>query len=116
VICYSEYYFVPLYEYRCKKCHHLFEIIQKFSDDPVRVCPKCGQEAVEQMLCAPTMQFKGSGWYVNDYAHKNSAPDSARHNGNGNGSSAPALPASSESKPPVSSDSKPSAPAKEASS
>ena len=114
MISFSEYCFVPLYEYRCKKCHHQFEIIQKFSDDPVRVCPKCEQEAVEQMLCAPTMQFKGSGWYVNDYARKGAAPESTP--AKGNGSAAPASPASTDSKPAVSSDSKPAAPAKEASS
>lgn len=62
---------MPLYEYRCKSCKHQFEKIQKFSDDPVRICPKCGLE-VEQLLCAPTVQFKGSGWYVTDYARKGS--------------------------------------------
>jgi len=73
---------VPLYEYRCKSCKHQFEKIQKFSDDPVRVCPKCGLE-VEQLLCAPTVQFKGSGWYVTDYARKGS-----RSEGSSSGSSA----------------------------
>jgi putative FmdB family regulatory protein len=72
---------VPLYEYRCKSCKHQFEKIQKFSDDPVRVCPKCGLE-VEQLLCAPTVQFKGSGWYVTDYARKGSKSEgSAKDNG-----------------------------------
>jgi len=68
---------VPLYEYRCKSCKHRFETIQKFSDDPIRVCPKCGEEAVEQMVSAPAIQFKGSGWYVTDYARKGSAYDSS---------------------------------------
>jgi putative FmdB family regulatory protein len=72
---------VPLYEYRCKSCKHQFEVIQKFSDDPVRMCPKCGLEAIEQLLCAPTVQFKGSGWYVTDYARKgSSAEGSAKGN------------------------------------
>jgi putative FmdB family regulatory protein len=62
---------VPLYEYRCNHCKHRFEKIQKFSDDPVRICPQCGEEAVEQMLSAPTVQFKGSGWYVTDYGKGN---------------------------------------------
>ncbi len=104
---------MPLYEYRCKKCHHQFEIIQKFSDDPIRRCPKCGQEAVEQLLSAPAIQFKGSGWYVTDYAHKGAAPESSAARGNGGASAASS--ASSESKPPASGDSKP-APAKEATS
>jgi putative FmdB family regulatory protein len=87
---------VPLYEYRCKSCKHQFEKIQKFSDDPVRVCPKCGLEAIEQLLCVPTVQFKGSGWYVTDYARKgssakgsssegSSSEGSAKGNGNSKG-------------------------------
>ena len=58
---------MPLYEYQCKKCHSLTERIQKFSDPPLAVCPHCGGE-VEQLLSAPAVQFKGSGWYVTDYA------------------------------------------------
>jgi putative FmdB family regulatory protein len=57
---------VPLYEYECKQCAHRFERIQKFSDEPVKDCPKCGGE-VERLLHAPAVQFKGSGWYVTDY-------------------------------------------------
>jgi putative FmdB family regulatory protein len=60
---------MPLYEYKCKKCGHRFEKIQKFSDNPVKKCPECGG-AVEQLLSAPAVQFKGSGWYVTDYAKK----------------------------------------------
>ncbi|HTC95604.1 MAG TPA: FmdB family zinc ribbon protein [Terriglobales bacterium] len=63
---------MPLYEYLCKKCGHRFERIQKFSDAPVKKCPECGG-AVEQVLSAPAVQFKGSGWYVTDYAKKPSA-------------------------------------------
>ena len=58
---------MPLYEYQCKKCKHRFEKIQKFSDPPVKKCPECGG-AVEQLLSAPAVQFKGTGWYVTDYA------------------------------------------------
>ena len=60
---------MPLYEYQCTKCKHTFEKIQKFSDPPVTKCPKCGRK-VEQLLSAPAIQFKGAGWYVNDYAKK----------------------------------------------
>jgi putative FmdB family regulatory protein len=66
---------MPLYEYECKKCHHRFERIQKFSDPHVKKCPDCGGP-VEQVLSAPAVQFKGSGWYVTDYAKKSSAPSS----------------------------------------
>ena len=58
---------MPLYEYQCKKCHSLTERIQKFSDPPLTTCPHCGGE-LEQLLSAPAVQFKGSGWYVTDYA------------------------------------------------
>ena len=67
---------MPLYEYECKKCGHRFERIQKFSDKPVTRCPECGGK-VEQVLHAPAVQFKGSGWYVTDYARKSSAPASS---------------------------------------
>ena len=60
---------MPLYEYECKKCGHRFERIQKFSDPMVKKCPECGGK-VEQMISAPAVQFKGSGWYVTDYAKK----------------------------------------------
>jgi putative FmdB family regulatory protein len=63
---------MPLYEYQCKKCQHRFEKIQKFSDPPVRKCPECGG-AVEKLLSQSAVQFKGSGWYVTDYARKGSS-------------------------------------------
>jgi putative FmdB family regulatory protein len=63
---------MPLYEYQCKKCGHRFEKIQKFSDKPVKKCPECGGP-VEQTISAPAVQFKGSGWYVTDYAKKSSS-------------------------------------------
>src|SRR5438093_11741038 len=62
---------MPLYEYQCKKCHHRFEKIQKFSDPHVKKCPDCGGP-VEQVTSAPDVQLKGSGWYVADYRGKSS--------------------------------------------
>jgi putative FmdB family regulatory protein len=64
---------MPLYEYQCKKCGHRFEKIQKFSDKMIKKCPECGGP-VEQLVSAPAVQFKGSGWYVTDYAKKSHAP------------------------------------------
>jgi putative FmdB family regulatory protein len=64
---------MPLYEYQCEKCGHRFEKIQKFSDKMVKKCPECGGK-VEQMISAPAVQFKGSGWYVTDYANKSRVP------------------------------------------
>ena len=63
---------MPLYEYQCEQCGNRFEKIQKFSDPPIEVCPKCGGR-VDKLLSSPAIQFKGSGWYVTDYARKNTA-------------------------------------------
>ena len=71
---------MPLYEYECKKCHHRFEKIQRFSDPHVNKCPVCGGP-IEQLISAPTVQFKGSGWYVTDYAKKSSTPPPSSSNG-----------------------------------
>ena len=60
---------MPLYEYECTVCAHRFEVIQKLSDPPVESCPACGG-AVRKRQSAPSFQFKGSGWYVTDYARK----------------------------------------------
>jgi putative FmdB family regulatory protein len=67
---------MPLYEYECKKCGHRFEKIQLYSDKMVKKCPECGGQ-VEQMISAPAVQFKGSGWYVTDYAKKSASPGSS---------------------------------------
>src|SRR5580704_1667801 len=58
---------MPIYEYRCSKCGKTFEKIQKFSDAPVVVHEECGGP-VERLISTSALQFKGSGWYVNDYA------------------------------------------------
>jgi putative FmdB family regulatory protein len=67
---------MPLYEYECDSCGHRFEVIQKFSDPLVKVCPKCGCK-VEKLLSSPAIQFKGSGFYINDYARKGSSEGSS---------------------------------------
>jgi putative FmdB family regulatory protein len=74
---------MPLYEYECKKCHHRFERIVKYSDRPMKKCPDCGG-VVEQTITAPAVQFKGSGWYVTDYAKK---PAAAASSSNGDSKS-----------------------------
>ena len=68
---------MPLYEYQCKKCKHVFEKIhQSYSEPRVKKCPKCGGP-VEQLLSAPAVQFKGSGFYVTDYARKDGGASSS---------------------------------------
>jgi putative FmdB family regulatory protein len=65
---------LPIYEYKCEGCGDVFEVIQKFADEPLTVHEKCGGH-VHRLMSAPSFQFKGSGWYVTDYAKGgNSAP------------------------------------------
>jgi putative FmdB family regulatory protein len=63
---------MPLYEYQCETCSHRFEKIQKFSDPPPDKCPKCGGP-VRKLFSSPAIQFKGSGFYITDYAKKSAA-------------------------------------------
>jgi putative FmdB family regulatory protein len=58
---------MPLYEYQCEACGHRFEVIQKFSDAPIEMCQRCSG-VVRKLLSSPAIQFKGSGWYITDYA------------------------------------------------
>jgi putative FmdB family regulatory protein len=72
---------MPLYEYECDANRHRFEVIQKLSDPPIDRCPTCGS-SVHKLQSAPAFQFKGTGWYVTDYARKN-ADGSAKSEGEG---------------------------------
>jgi putative FmdB family regulatory protein len=72
---------MPLYEYQCEACAHRFERIQKFSDPPIDTCPTCGG-AVRKLISSPAIQFKGSGWYITDYAKKSSG-DGGKASGDG---------------------------------
>jgi putative FmdB family regulatory protein len=92
---------VPLYEYECEKCGHRFEKIQKFSDEPIKECPKC-QGEVEKVLSAPAVQFKGAGWYVTDYAKKggnSSATSDSKSSESSSASTEPKADTKTESKP-----------------
>jgi putative FmdB family regulatory protein len=60
---------VPIYEYQCQACEHRLERLQGMSDPPLTICPECGG-ALRKLFSAPAFQFKGSGWYVTDYARK----------------------------------------------
>ena len=68
---------MPLYEYQCDACGDRFEVIQKFSDANVEQCRKCGKGPVQRLMSSPAIQFKGSGWYITDYAKKGSSSDSS---------------------------------------
>jgi putative FmdB family regulatory protein len=67
---------MALYDYRCKKCGEVFEVRQKFSDEPLTVHENCGGE-VQRMVSAPALQFKGTGWYVTDYAKNGKSPSTS---------------------------------------
>jgi putative FmdB family regulatory protein len=60
---------VPIYEYQCQTCEHRLEALQRMSEPPLTTCPDCGGE-LRKLVSAPAFQFKGSGWYVTDYARK----------------------------------------------
>ena len=87
---------MPLYEYRCKACGHVFEKIQSFSAPEEKECPVCKGE-VERLLSAPAIQFKGAGWYVNDYAGKSAAGKAGTVNGGGSTPAGESSTASSKS-------------------
>ena len=87
---------MPLYEYRCQKCGATIEKIQKFSDAPLAKCEKCGGR-LERVVSAPAIQFKGSGWYVNDYGRgSSSAASKPKSNGDGSSSEKKEAPAASK--------------------
>jgi len=67
---------MPLYEYQCTRCGRRFEQLQKLSDPPVTECPACGGP-VEKLVSSPAFQFKGTGWYVTDYARKGEGTSSS---------------------------------------
>jgi putative FmdB family regulatory protein len=70
---------LPLYEYQCDRCGR-FEVIQKYSDKRLKACKKCGGP-VQKLLSAPAIQFKGTGWYVTDYARKSGGEESTGKEG-----------------------------------
>jgi putative FmdB family regulatory protein len=81
---------MPLYEYQCENCGDVFEIIQKFVDAPLTLHEKCGGP-VHRLLSAPALMFKGSGWYVNDYAKgASNAPNGGSKKGESSESSSSA--------------------------
>lgn len=75
---------MPLYAYLCTKCGHKFEKIQNFSAEPETKCPECGG-VLERPLTAPRLNFKGAGWYVNDYAAASSSSEGKSSEGSSSG-------------------------------
>ncbi|HSS48881.1 MAG TPA: FmdB family zinc ribbon protein [Thermoanaerobaculia bacterium] len=82
---------MPLYEYQCQNCGKKTEVIQRFDDAPLAACPSCGGE-VKKLISSPAFQFKGTGWYVTDYAGKkgpgSSEPKAGKSDGGDKGEKA----------------------------
>jgi putative FmdB family regulatory protein len=89
---------MPLYEYECESCGVRFEVIQKFTDNPVGGCKQCGG-IVRRLLSAPAIQFKGTGWYITDYARKGKSDGDATPSSSPSSSESTASPAASSDKP-----------------
>jgi putative FmdB family regulatory protein len=100
---------MPIYEYRCDSCAHIFDALQKMSDDPLQVCPSCNEKALKKLLSAPKFRLKGSGWYETDFK----TGDKRNLAESGNSNSAGSSGKSSEAKKPENgkADSKKPAPA-----
>lgn len=62
---------MPIYEYQCNACGHVFDVLQKMSDDPLTYCPECGEPQLRKLLSAPNFRLKGGGWYETDFKSKN---------------------------------------------
>lgn len=98
---------MPLYEYQCDACAHRFEVIQQYKDAPIAVCPKCGG-AVKKLLSSPAIQFKGTGWYITDYARKSDSATTKSGEAKSDSTSDSKSDGKGESKSDSKSDSKPS--------
>ena len=96
---------MPLYEYRCEACGERFEVIQKFSDPAPEACEKCGKGPVLRQQSSPAIQFKGSGWYITDYAQKGKSGGDSGTSAKTGSSSTTSESSSSSSDSPKSSDS-----------
>lgn len=66
---------MPIYEYRCEKCGHQLEVIQKMSDTPLTDCPECGKAALTKLISAAGFQLKGTGWYQTDFKNSGKKPE-----------------------------------------
>ena len=58
---------MPIYDYKCSHCEHEIEVIQKISDKPKTICPKCNTKSLKKLISAPSFRLKGGGWYETDF-------------------------------------------------
>ncbi|MGK0288898.1 MAG: putative FmdB family regulatory protein [bacterium] len=69
---------MPLYEYQCVACETEVEVIQKFSDEPLEKCEKCGEDTLKRKTSLPSFQLKGTGWYKDGYSSGESSSTKAK--------------------------------------
>ena len=77
---------MPIYEYQCQECSHKLEVLQKMSDDPLKICPHCDKSALKKLVSAASFRLKGGGWYETDFKSGNkknlsSSDDSGKKSG-----------------------------------
>lgn len=92
---------MPRYDYACQKCGHHFEAQQKISEDPLKNCPNCHQDALERLVSRTSFTLKGSGWYADGYGAGSSSSSSASSSSSssaGSGSASASKPAATETK------------------
>jgi putative FmdB family regulatory protein len=79
---------MPIYEYRCESCEQTLEALQRMSDEPLKLCPSCGKEALSKMVSAASFRLKGGGWYETDFktGKKKQLADSGSGSGSGSSS------------------------------
>lgn len=92
---------MPIYAYKCESCGHAKDVLQKISDDPLTVCPACGQASFKKQLTAAGFQLKGSGWYVTDFREGNKPAAAAPATAGEGAAPAPAQPAADASAAPA---------------
>jgi putative FmdB family regulatory protein len=102
---------MPIYAYKCESCGHAKDVLQKISDEPLSVCPVCGQSAFRKQLTAAGFQLKGSGWYVTDFRGGNTAAAPAASTSEAVGADTSAKPAAEASAAPASAAAPTAAPA-----
>ncbi|MFI4963521.1 MAG: FmdB family zinc ribbon protein [Legionellales bacterium] len=95
---------MPIYEYQCTSCNHLFDLIQKINEPPVTLCPACSEHKLIKLVSAAGFQLKGTGWYATDFKNsgnpnkaKTQATDSAATEASSKDTPKPAAPAKGDS-------------------
>jgi len=101
---------MPTYEYMCKSCGHLFEIVQSMRDDPLTECPECGGQ-LRKVFAPPAISFKGSGFYANDHGKKSTKPAGEQKAGAGTDAADTKAASTSDTKGDTKKDTAASAPA-----